>query len=256
MLSLKTRLVSSCCAYKPVDHRSRLAAQVVEFLFIAHKGCRNSTMSTMINTTLRRELGDGEDSNNRDVPLECGPPSKLGTKQYWDATYRDELSQFKQDGLAGQVWYGSHVVKKMVEWTVAHVQTRVAETKLDKGSRDSASAARREPELMAIAEIGCGNAHLLLQLARRVETTHLTGIDYSPAAQTPWPSETKWRIACDLSWPIYCNPVLCHQGRSTCCSIRVHWTPSVFSRAQLHRTAAAATQKALVICTLRVCVAG
>ncbi|KAI9490915.1 hypothetical protein BDB00DRAFT_884015 [Zychaea mexicana] len=87
--------------------------------------------------------------------------SKLGTKEYWDKVYNRENSNFKEIGDIGEIWFGEDSVEKMTEWVTENV------TKTD--SR--------------IVDLGCGNGHLLLELAGE-GYNNLTGIDYSEPAIT------------------------------------------------------------------------
>ncbi|KAI8084172.1 S-adenosyl-L-methionine-dependent methyltransferase [Gilbertella persicaria] len=87
--------------------------------------------------------------------------SKLGTKTYWDTVYDRENNNFDELGDIGEVWFGEESVERMVEWVTEHVQ--------DPNSR--------------MVDLGCGNGHLLLELAQE-GYKQLHGIDYSESAIT------------------------------------------------------------------------
>ncbi|KAI8377665.1 S-adenosyl-L-methionine-dependent methyltransferase [Radiomyces spectabilis] len=85
--------------------------------------------------------------------------SALGTKTYWDAVYNRENTNFKEIGDIGEIWFGEDSVERMVEWVTENVNDPNA----------------------AVIDLGCGNGHLLLELANE-GYSNLTGIDYSEAA--------------------------------------------------------------------------
>lgn len=89
------------------------------------------------------------------------PPSELGTKDYWESAYCEELSNFSDHGDPGDVWFGKGITRKMVDWVDSHVDA----------SRDKIS----------ILDIGCGNGMTLVYFHRK-GFTNLTGVDYSKAA--------------------------------------------------------------------------
>ncbi|CAB4475499.1 S-adenosyl-L-methionine-dependent methyltransferase [Rhizophagus irregularis DAOM 181602=DAOM 197198] len=86
-------------------------------------------------------------------------PSELGTKEYWDSLYDRENKNFQENGDIGEIWFGENSVEKMVDWV------------LKNGSISSTT----------ILDIGCGNGHLLLELASN-NFRNLIGIDYSSNA--------------------------------------------------------------------------
>ncbi|KAJ2330743.1 Protein-lysine N-methyltransferase efm4 [Coemansia sp. RSA 2681] len=86
--------------------------------------------------------------------------SKLGRKDHWDSVYDREINAFKETGDIGEVWFGEDTAAKMVSWVCKNIE--------DTGAR--------------ILDVGCGNGHLLLELAEDGGFTNLTGTDYSPQA--------------------------------------------------------------------------
>ncbi|KAF8986213.1 S-adenosyl-L-methionine-dependent methyltransferase [Cyathus striatus] len=94
-------------------------------------------------------------------------PSKLGTKEYWDKVYGEELTNFEEIGDEGEIWYvfhrfGEETVEKMVEWSLENVPPTSQPT---------------------VLEIGSGNGTLLLGLLEAgYNPSLLCGIDYSADA--------------------------------------------------------------------------
>lgn len=86
-------------------------------------------------------------------------PSELGTKEYWELRYDQENINFKDIGDIGEIWFGEDSVEKMVNWVLSKTPTKSS----------------------SILDIGCGNGHLLLELASH-NFTNLFGIDYSSNA--------------------------------------------------------------------------
>ena len=83
------------------------------------------------------------------------PKSQLGTLEYWDSTYSDELDNFTDHGEEGENWFGENATKKIIQWISKNIN-------------------REDP----ILDIGCGNGTVLIRL-HKLGYTHLTGIDYS-----------------------------------------------------------------------------
>ncbi|XP_010742155.3 EEF1A lysine methyltransferase 2 [Larimichthys crocea] len=103
--------------------------------------------------------GNSSDTEeDRDSDTDFGP-SKLGTKEYWEATYQNELETFKDVGDVGEIWFGEESMTRVLRW-------------MDKTTI---------PENSAILDIGTGNGAFLVELAKH-GYKNLTGIDYSPAS--------------------------------------------------------------------------
>nr|XP_027198213.1 EEF1A lysine methyltransferase 2-like [Dermatophagoides pteronyssinus] len=84
--------------------------------------------------------------------------SELGTKQYWDQFYDEELTNFIDFGDSGETWFGTRNTRKIIDWV-------------------SENHAKND----AICDIGCGNGFVLAQLAQR-NFSNLYGLDYSEKA--------------------------------------------------------------------------
>ncbi|XP_017878868.1 EEF1A lysine methyltransferase 2-like isoform X1 [Ceratina calcarata] len=87
-------------------------------------------------------------------------PSDLGTLDYWDRVYAEELDNFKEHGDVGEIWFGRNNTLKVIRW----ITTQLNLNKDDK-----------------IIDVGCGNGMTLIELAKK-GFENLIGIDYSQKA--------------------------------------------------------------------------
>ncbi|XP_015171286.1 PREDICTED: protein-lysine N-methyltransferase mettl10 [Polistes dominula] len=88
-------------------------------------------------------------------------PSDLGTLEFWEKVYTEELDNFKDHGDVGEIWFGNKASLNVVKWI---------STKLN-----------LDMETDQIIDIGCGNGMILLELTKK-GFKQLTGIDYSQKA--------------------------------------------------------------------------
>ncbi|KAF9938630.1 hypothetical protein BGZ65_012532 [Modicella reniformis] len=102
-------------------------------------------------------------SNESLIPQPDFGPSRLGTRDYWDKVYVREVGNYNDHGDIGEIWFGEDSAMKMVNWVEENYDS-IKET-------------------CSVLDLGCGNGHLLLDLAE-LGFEDLTGIDYSPAAIT------------------------------------------------------------------------
>ncbi|KRZ12238.1 Protein bicaudal D [Trichinella zimbabwensis] len=86
--------------------------------------------------------------------------SAVATKQFWENVYQVEMENFVDTGHVGEV-FGKACELRMVKWLEEHENII--------------------PKHSSILDLGCGNASLLLNLAKR-GYSNLTGIDYSDSA--------------------------------------------------------------------------
>lgn len=86
-------------------------------------------------------------------------PSKLGTKEYWDESYKRELQTYKDIGDVGEIWFGEESMDRVIRWMEAE----------------------NIPKNASILDIGTGNGIFLMELAKN-GYSNLTGIDYSKTA--------------------------------------------------------------------------
>lgn len=98
----------------------------------------------------------GEDDSNDSNSL---PTSRLGRKDYWEECYDVEFDNYIDHGDEGEVWFGKGIVKRIVTWMSENIHDRS----------------------VSILDIGCGNGHLLNELAHQ-GFFKLTGTDYVPKA--------------------------------------------------------------------------
>ncbi|CAG9816385.1 unnamed protein product [Phaedon cochleariae] len=86
--------------------------------------------------------------------------SELGTLEYWENRYKDEIHNFSNHGDPGEVWFGEDIVDRVIRW--------MNESDIiEKNSK--------------IVDIGCGNGMLLVELANE-GYRNLIGLDYSENA--------------------------------------------------------------------------
>ncbi|XP_072546316.1 EEF1A lysine methyltransferase 2 [Salminus brasiliensis] len=86
-------------------------------------------------------------------------PSKLGTKEYWDNTYKRDLQTYKDIGDVGEIWFGEGSMYRVLKWMTK----------------------QNIPKNAAVLDIGTGNGAFLVEMAKE-GFTNLTGIDYSSAS--------------------------------------------------------------------------
>ncbi|TPX14340.1 uncharacterized protein E0L32_005536 [Thyridium curvatum] len=100
-------------------------------------------------------------------------PSKLGTKQYWDALYARELTNHAHDPAdKGTVWFDDSDAEAKL---VAFLDDPEAEAEAEAGlPLDRAST--------SFLDLGCGNGSLLLALREDGWRGRLLGVDYSAAS--------------------------------------------------------------------------
>lgn len=84
----------------------------------------------------------------------------LGTHEYWEERYQEEIINFRNHGDVGDIWFGEDILERLLRW-------------IDKCSLISKTS--------AISDIGCGNGILLIELSKR-GFENLLGVDYSESA--------------------------------------------------------------------------
>lgn len=85
--------------------------------------------------------------------------SELGSREYWENRYKDELNNFEEHGELGEIWFGEDIGHRILKW-------------LNKKS---------VPKSSKILDVGCGNGMFLIELCSD-GFTDLSGIDYSDDA--------------------------------------------------------------------------
>ncbi|KAG5893660.1 hypothetical protein JTB14_028814 [Gonioctena quinquepunctata] len=86
--------------------------------------------------------------------------SELGTREYWEGRYKEEIDNFSSRGDPGEIWFGEDIVDRIISWM------------------ESSDYVKKDSK---IVDIGCGNGMLLIELANE-KYSNLTGLDYSENA--------------------------------------------------------------------------
>lgn len=113
-----------------------------------------------------------------------GIASMLGLQSYWDATYSDELENFRQHGHAGEIWFGPEVMETVVSWTKnlcmdisrRHLLNHIGVEKMESNDNEV-----HDLSSWSVLDLGTGNGLLLQELAK-LGFSDLTGVDYSEGA--------------------------------------------------------------------------
>jgi hypothetical protein len=99
------------------------------------------------------------------------PPSKLGTKEYWDKVYEREVGVFEDTGDEGEVWFGERAMEKMRDWVYSNCPPE---------QEEQAGPEPRKRRIRAM-ECGCGECflslpqmRLLLLIIRKRNTSPVT----------------------------------------------------------------------------------
>ncbi|XP_013779543.1 EEF1A lysine methyltransferase 2-like [Limulus polyphemus] len=87
-------------------------------------------------------------------------PSTLGTKEYWQDAYEQELQNFNDHGDVGEIWFGEDCVDRLVTWLSTNENIHQTDPVLDLGS---------------------GNGVLLIELAKR-GFKNVCGVDFIQSA--------------------------------------------------------------------------
>ena len=86
--------------------------------------------------------------------------SALGTQEYWDNRYKEEIANFEDHGDPGEIWFGEDTVERTIEWIKK-------QESISKNSK--------------ILDIGCGNGMFLVELFTQGYVNSF-GMDYSEDA--------------------------------------------------------------------------
>lgn len=84
----------------------------------------------------------------------------LGTLEYWEERYQEDIINFKNHGDVGDIWFGEDILERLLCW-------------IEKCSLISKTS--------SIVDVGCGNGILLVELSKK-GFENLLGIDYSQSA--------------------------------------------------------------------------
>ncbi|WVZ05150.1 hypothetical protein V8G54_018496 [Vigna mungo] len=123
-------------------------------------------------------------SSDKDEPDSEAVSSMLGFQSYWDAAYADELTNFREHGHAGEVWFGVDVMEVVASWTKA-LCVEISQGRIPNDvDAVKAEANELDDKLLSswsVLDIGTGNGLLLQELAKQ-GFSDLTGTDYSERA--------------------------------------------------------------------------
>ncbi|WCJ25288.1 S-adenosyl-L-methionine-dependent methyltransferases superfamily protein [Euphorbia peplus] len=114
-------------------------------------------------------------SDKEDQETDGDGTSMLGLQSYWDAAYADELTNFREHGHTGEIWFGSDVMDTVVSWTKSLC------IKISQGQSSNHADDSDYLSSWSVLDIGTGNGVLLQELAKQ-GFTDLTGVDYSEGA--------------------------------------------------------------------------
>lgn len=110
--------------------------------------------------------------------------SMLGLQSYWDAAYADELTNFREHGHTGEVWFGVEVMEIVVSWTknlCIEISQGHMPNHLDDAKSEPVEQGEKYLSSWSVLDIGTGNGLLLQELAKQ-GFSDLTGTDYSEGA--------------------------------------------------------------------------
>lgn len=105
--------------------------------------------------------------------------SMLGFQSYWDSAYSEELTNFREHGHAGEVWFGDDVMEMVATWTKG-LCVDLSQKRVQNGS-DNSEQGETDLAAWSVLDVGTGNGLLLQELAKQ-GFSDLTGTDYSEGA--------------------------------------------------------------------------
>ncbi|KAI3502019.1 hypothetical protein L1887_30050 [Cichorium endivia] len=109
-------------------------------------------------------------SSDKDEPDAETITPMLGFQSYWDATYADELTNFREHGDAGEFWFGADVIKMVASWTKG-LCIDISQKHLQNHNKDndSESVNQEEKDLASwsVLDVGTDNGLLLQELAKQ-----------------------------------------------------------------------------------------
>ncbi|CAL9239579.1 S-adenosyl-L-methionine-dependent methyltransferase [Arabidopsis thaliana x Arabidopsis arenosa] len=123
-------------------------------------------------------------SDKEEPDADGGGQSMLGLLSYWDAAYSDELTNFREHGHAGEVWFGDDVMEIVTSWT-KDLCIEISQKNMSVSDNDVTTEVNDQADKYLsswnVLDLGTGNGLLLHQLAKE-GFTDLTGTDYSEGA--------------------------------------------------------------------------
>ncbi|PIN08255.1 Methyltransferase [Handroanthus impetiginosus] len=123
-------------------------------------------------------------SSDKEEPDPEAVSSMLGFQSYWDATYADELTNFREHGHVGEVWFGADVMATVATWTknlCLEVSQHHLPNHVDNANCLPVGQPEKDLSSWSVLDVGTGNGMLLQELAK-LGFSDLTGSDYSEGA--------------------------------------------------------------------------
>lgn len=124
----------------------------------------------------------GKMSSVEDNDEELGG-SELGTKEFWEKAYSNEITNYKSHGDVGEVWFDEDSQFRVITWMIRNDVNPESKI-IDLGECVAfgwVSYNNFYRKIDTLVPTGCGNGMMLIELARE-GFTRLTGVDYSPLA--------------------------------------------------------------------------
>ncbi|KAE9595184.1 putative protein-lysine N-methyltransferase Efm4 [Lupinus albus] len=133
----------------------------------------------------QRPVGAASDySSDKDETDAEAVSSMLGFQSYWDSAYTGELTNFREHGHTGEVWFGVDVMEVVASWTKA-LCIDISQGRIPNRDDDVKAVANELGDKLlscwSVLDIGTGNGLLLQELAKQ-GFSDLTGTDYSEQA--------------------------------------------------------------------------
>ncbi|XP_024978789.1 EEF1A lysine methyltransferase 2 isoform X2 [Cynara cardunculus var. scolymus] len=112
------------------------------------------------------------------------PPPITGFQSYWNAQYADELTNFREHGHAGEVWFGADVMEMVASWTkglCVDISQKQVHNHHDNDNSELNRQGDTDLAAWSVLDVGTGNGLLLQELSKQ-GFSDLTGTDYSEGA--------------------------------------------------------------------------
>ncbi|KAI3669665.1 hypothetical protein L6452_40994 [Arctium lappa] len=123
-------------------------------------------------------------SSDKEEPDAETITSMLGFQSYWNAQYADELTNFREHGHAGEVWFGADVMEMVASWTKG-LCVDISQKQVHQHHDNDNSELNKQGDIdlaaWSVLDVGTGNGLLLQELSKQ-GFSDLTGTDYSEGA--------------------------------------------------------------------------
>ncbi|KAJ9562189.1 hypothetical protein OSB04_007349 [Centaurea solstitialis] len=123
-------------------------------------------------------------SSDKEEPDAETITSMLGFQSYWNAQYADELTNFREHGHAGEVWFGADVMEMVASWTkglCVDISQKQVQNHIDNDNSELNGQGDIDLAAWSVLDVGTGNGLLLQELSKQ-GFFDLTGTDYSEGA--------------------------------------------------------------------------